>query len=109
MAWNGVTVAPILPHAQPDQAAMYAITEGKEIEMEPNVKYKIVSRHNQSTIDGYILNNRYYTETGAGPMPVGEIEDGVLTHRNTEGSPPLKVNGLTLTDIHGDVFDLVPE
>lgn len=81
--------------------------------MQPGTKYKIISRFNGMTVDGFILDNLYITETSTGDIQVGEIEGGELRHRNpikADGTEyALKVDGLTLIDDRGDVFDLIAQ
>ncbi|WP_236233684.1 hypothetical protein [Pseudomonas tohonis] len=81
--------------------------------MQPGTKYRIVSRHNGMTVDGFILDNLYFTEVDSAAMQIGEITDGKLRHRNpvkADGSEyVLKVDGLTLIDDRGDVFDLIAQ
>lgn len=82
--------------------------------MQPGVKYSIVSRDNGSNIGGYIIDNTYYASFGSSvDKRFGVVIDGFLRHRNPAspdaGDSVLRVDGLTLIDEQGSVFDLVAQ
>ncbi len=81
--------------------------------MQPGVKYSIVNRIDGTTIDGYIIDNVYHAPYGSADDKRGEIIDGLLLHRNPSspegGDRVLRVDGLTLIDEQGCVYDLVAQ
>lgn len=81
--------------------------------MQPGVKYSIVCRSNGVIVDGYIIDNIYFMPTKEKDVQVGEVVDGSLHHRApvkaNGGCHVLRVDGLTLIDEQGSVFDLVAQ